>query len=114
MLEYERNGVERKYPYCDYEYLPKSHWNYGYADKSFVVEETPITEIPFSSKNPPLILRAKVRKINWGHHPRFLTVCDIAPQSRKPEGPVEEVLLYPYGCAKLRMTEIPLLAKEEK
>lgn len=113
MLEYVRDGVERKYPYCDYEYLPKSDWNYGYADDSFTVEETPVTEIPFSSENPPLTLRAKVQKINWGHHPRFLTVCDIAPQSRKPEGPVEEVLLYPYGCAKLRMTEIPLLAKEE-
>ena len=114
MLEYERAGVERKYPYCDYEYLPKSDWNYGYADDTFTVEETPITETPFSSKHPPLTLRAKVRKIRWGRHPRFLTVCDIAPQSRKPEGPVEEVLLYPYGCAKLRMTELPLLAKEDR
>ena len=29
MLEYERGGVERKFPYCDYEYLPLSEWSYA-------------------------------------------------------------------------------------
>ncbi len=27
MYEYEKTGVERKYPYCDYEYIPESKWN---------------------------------------------------------------------------------------
>ena len=33
MLEYTRNGVERKFPYCDYEIYPESRWNYAFADE---------------------------------------------------------------------------------
>ena len=29
MLEYVRDGVERKFPYCDYELIPQSDWNYA-------------------------------------------------------------------------------------
>ena len=112
-LEYVRSGVERKYPYCDYEYFPKSDWNYGFSQDDFTVEERDVTEVPFSSKNPPLVLRAKMQKIAWGHHPKFVTVCDVQPQSRKPLGEAEEIALYPYGCAKLRMTEMPLLNKSK-
>ena len=32
MLEYTRAGVERRFPYCDYEIYPESEWNYGFAD----------------------------------------------------------------------------------
>lgn len=109
--EYVSNGVERKYPYCDYEYRPTSDWNYGYAANTFTAEERERTEIPFSSQNPPLVLKAKVKKIDWGHHPHYTSVCAVTPNSRKPLSAEETVELYPYGCAKLRMTELPLLKK---
>lgn len=30
MLEYTKDGIERKYPYCDYEILPTSSWNFSF------------------------------------------------------------------------------------
>ena len=109
MLEFERNGVERKFPYCDYEYLPTSPWNYAYASPFFKFEKREIFDIPFSSENPPVVLKAEVRKIAWGLEDGFTSVCAKVPQSRVPLSEAETVELYPYGCAKLRMTELPLI-----
>ena len=36
-VEYTENGVERKFPYCDYQFIPKTPWNYGYAGDEFEV-----------------------------------------------------------------------------
>ena len=109
MYEYERNGVERKFPYCDYEYIPRSDWNYAYADTALALEYCNVSNIPFSSENPPVVIRANVRRINWGLEDGYETVCAKVPESREPISDWQEILLYPYGCAKLRMTEIPLL-----
>ena len=109
MFEYERNGVERKFPYCDYEYIPRTDWNYAYADATLKVEPRGVNEVPFSSQEPPVVIRAKVKMINWGLEDGYETVCAKVPESREPISDQQEMLLYPYGCAKLRMTEIPLL-----
>lgn len=109
MYEYERNGVERKFPYCDYEYIPRSDWNYAYADTALALEYCNVSDIPFSGENPPVVIRANVRRINWGLEDGYETVCAKVPESRAPISDRQEILLYPYGCAKLRMTEIPLL-----
>ena len=111
MLEYERDGVERKYPYCDYEYIPKSDWSYGFADSELTVEYRGMTDIPFSSVKPPLVLRANLSKIDWGYEDGYDTVCAKVPQSKTAIGKSENAVLYPYGCAKLRMTEMPFVEK---
>ncbi len=111
MREYERNGVERKFPYCDYDYIPKSDWSYGYTD----VETTPIfrgvSSVPFSSEHPPVTLQAGVVPIWWGLEDGYEHLCAKVPVSRDPVGEPMEIALYPYGCAKLRMTELPLIKK---
>ena len=107
MLEYERDGVERKFPYCDYELIPVSDWNYAYSSNLLEVIKNGVAEVPFSSVNPPVMIKAGVKKIDWGYEDGYDTVCAKIPESREPMGDEEEVLLYPYGCAKLRMTEIP-------
>jgi hypothetical protein len=109
MLEYERNGVERKYPYCDYEYIPKSEWSYAYSSPFFKLERHEISDVPFNSQNPPVIVRAKVKKIAWGLEDGYDTVCAKVPKSITPLEEEKEIALYPYGCAKLRMTELPLI-----
>ncbi|MBQ8803796.1 MAG: glycoside hydrolase family 127 protein [Tyzzerella sp.] len=109
MHEYEKDGVERKFPYCDYEYVGQSDWNYGYCSDEFEVIPQIVREIPFSSKKPPVIVKAKVVKIDWGLEDGYETVCAKVPESMKPVGHEENVTLYPYGCAKLRMTEMPLI-----
>ena len=107
--EYERDGVERKFPYCDYEYHPQSKWNYGFADTVLSVEQRKVSDIPFSSVNPPLVIKAFVTEIEWGYADGYETVCAKVPESVKAIGERQQVELYPYGCAKLRMTELPFV-----
>ena len=109
MYEYELYGVERKFPYCDYEYIGKSDWNYGFSDICWEVEEREIDEYPFSSTNPAVVIKAKMKKIPWGHERFFEYVCSSVPSSREPIGREETKELFPYGNAKLRMTEMPLV-----
>ena len=109
MHEYTAKGIERKFPYCDYEYIPKSDWSYAYSSDSFTLELCEISDIPFSSETPPVVVKAKIKKIDWGFEDGFDTVCAKIPESRLPLGEEEEIELYPYGAAKLRMTELPLI-----
>ncbi len=109
MYEYERNEVERKFPYCDYEYIPKSDWNYAFSSLELKLNRRSLSDIPFSSENPPVTLTAKLRKIPWGLAEGYETVCAKVPESRTPISDEEEIELCPYGCAKLRMTEMPII-----
>lgn len=109
MHEYERDGVERRFPYCDYEYIPTSAWNCALSDVTFEKEERGVTSVPFSSKNAPVVLWTNVKPIAWGFEDGFDSVCAKAPLSLSQIGKEERVALVPYGCAKLRMTEFPLI-----
>lgn len=107
MREYTVNNVERKFPYCDYEYIPDSPWNYAYTGKELLVEKREIGSIPFSSVEPPVVIHTKAKKIDWGFEDGYNTVCAKIPASLEPISDEETISLYPYGCAKLRMTELP-------
>lgn len=107
MLEYERDGVERKYPYCDYELIPTSDWNYGFSSNELVPQYHGITSAPFSETKPPVTIKAKMRQIDWGLEEGYEYICAKVPESTEPVSEEEEITLYPYGCAKLRMTEMP-------
>lgn len=109
MYEYEKDGVERKNPYCDYEYVPASEWNYAYCNSELFVKHNEISNIPFSSINPPITIKANVKNIQWDFEDGYETVCAKVPASRLPQSGKTEVILYPYGCSKLRMTEMPLI-----
>ena len=109
MLEYKRRGVERKFPYCDYEYLPRSDWNYAFSGGSFSVEFKGVGDVPFSSSAPPVTVSADMQKIKWGHRRMFKYICAKTPKSTAPISKSEKIELYPYGCAKLRMTEMPII-----
>ena len=54
-------------------------------------------------------IRAEVKRIPWGLEDGYTSVCAKVPQSKIPLSGTETIELYPYGCAKLRMTELPLL-----
>ena len=106
---YTRRGVTRKAPYCDYELVPRSSWNYAFSDDTFEVTRHDVSEIPFSGSAPPVTVNAKMRQIDWGLKFPYRSVCRTTPKSKTPVAAEEEVTLIPYGCAKLRMTEMPLL-----
>lgn len=107
MHEYTADGVERKFPYCDYEYVGKSEWRYGFAGSKFTVIENNISDIPFSGKAPPVEIAADVAPIEWDFEDGYDTVAAKVPSGRKPKGKSEQKHFIPYGCAKLRMSELP-------
>ncbi|MBQ9692073.1 MAG: glycoside hydrolase family 127 protein [Clostridia bacterium] len=109
MLEYERNGVERKFPYCDYELYPTSEWRYGFAGGIFEPESRNLDAIPFSSKNPPVVLKTDMCSVDWDYAEGYDTVPAAKPVSSAATSAPQLMTLVPYGCAKLRMTEMPLV-----
>ncbi len=111
MSEYTKKGVERKFPYCDYQFIPKTPWNYGYSNADFEVNFNGIGDIPFSQKNPPVTIKANMQQIDWGLKFPYRSIARKTPKSREPITEVQEIELCPYGCAKLRMTEMPVLGK---
>ncbi len=109
MREYTKNGVERKFPYCDYQFEPKSNWNYGYANKDFTVKFNGISKTPFADNNPPVTIKANLQQIDWGLKFPYKSICRKVPKSTNPISDIQEIELYPYGCSRLRMTEMPLI-----
>ena len=101
--------MERKYPYCDYLLTPVSDWNFGFASRELLVKRKEISDIPFSSKNPPVTVEAELCHIDWGYEFGYDIVCAAKPNARKALDKPFKVELYPYGCAKLRMTELPIV-----
>ena len=109
--EYVRDGVERKFPYCDYDVLPQSKWNYAFCGRELSVEELPFDQ-PFTPLRPPVRIRAKLCEIDWGFAEGQTTVCREKPKSTKPLSGEQEMYLIPYGCTDLRMTELPFAGKK--
>ncbi len=111
MREYTKKGVERKFPYCDYEFIPKTPWNYGYSNDEFLVSFNGIGKFPFSQANPPVTIKANMQQINWGLKFPYKSIARTTPKSRVPISNVQKIQLTPYGCARLRMTEMPKVNK---
>ena len=103
-LEYTRDGVERKAPYCDYEMLPDSAWNYAFCSADFETEFAEIGDYPFSPQKPPIRIKTKMMPIVWEERDG---ICAEAPRQPQSAGEPEEIRLQPYGCTDLRMTEMP-------
>ena len=106
--EYVRDGVERKFPYCDYSLYPCEEWNFAFASGRITVEERTLGSVPFSSTAPPVVAQVDMCHIDWEYETGYKNVCAKFPASIKAVDTPFKVELYPYGCAKLRMTEIPL------
>lgn len=108
--EYSRDGVERKYPYCDYEIFPTTAWNYAFADDELEWIYTVDGDMSFSPEHRMARLRARVQPIDW---PAEDGICRAYPGSAEAVGPVQDVDLIPYGCTNLRMTVLPLAEKKK-
>jgi hypothetical protein len=115
----------------DWEIYPKSAWNYGLLiDRSNIagglkLKKNPIGKYPFSDRSDmiwsadsgkyipsdqdaPLVLTA--RGIIIPEWTMKNNSADVPPQSPvKPEGDPEIITLVPYGCARLRITEFPVM-----
>ena len=106
-VEYERDGVERKAPYCDYHVTTEDAFAYGFAApaESAVVSYGPVGEYPFGADEPAATVRMTMAPVAW---PERSGRCAEKPLSAAPTDEPREMRLAPYGCARLRMTEMPL------
>ena len=111
-LEYVRNNVERKFPYCDWEIRPTTDWQFAFAKGDVTVTETGVvSDMPFDTACPPVTLDVPVVPVNWGWKEGYNMIANMVPDSVKPEGDVRTMKFIPYGSTTLRLTEIPFAAE---
>jgi hypothetical protein len=96
------------------EVFPRTPWNYGIKvvennpAASFELITIPMVRQPFYAQNAPVQLRSKGKRITeW--------TLEVNSAGTPPIGPVEsdaadeELILVPYGSARLRVGEIPVV-----
>jgi hypothetical protein len=101
-------------PHATWQVFPTSLWNYALQidgeapQRSVTFEKRQVGENPFSPEGAPIIARVKGRLLpEW-----ILEKNAAAPPPQSPvtsDQPLEELVLIPYGAAKLRITEFPTL-----
>lgn len=101
-------------PAADWEIHPTTDWNYGLAidpeKPAAQVVEKPVGKMPFSNSGAPVELRIAGKKIpSWKLEDGNTSPLPASPAASTQ--PVETLTLIPYGSAKLRITEFPLVSK---
>jgi uncharacterized protein len=106
----------REPPHADWEVRPTTPWNYaldvskGSLAANIRFEECPVGPRPFSPEGAPVKAVTRGRRV-----PGWREVDAAADEV--PEGPVasaepvEDLVLIPYGCTNLRVTEFPVTRK---
>ena len=127
-INYDSSGYKVS---IDWDILPKSAWNYGLLiDKNNImrgikVAENPVGKYPFADKGDmiwsadsgkvvvsteeaPVVITARGIQIpEWTIKNNSADIPPLSPV--KPVGDPEVIKLIPYGCARLRITEFPVM-----
>ncbi len=118
-IEEQWKWVENPDHWGDYwEVHPTSPWNYGLLEKvvndpaqGFEVVKRDTTGYPWNLENAPIVLRTKGKRIpEWQ---LYNETAGPLPHSRPlihlRNKPADDIVLVPYGCSTLRITEFPVV-----
>ena len=99
-------------PHADYAVHPTTPWNYGLSidpdDPQVEIAKKGVGDLVYGPDAAPIEIRLKGRRVpEWGMEHN--SAGELPQSPVKSSEPVEELTLIPYGCAKLRITEFPLL-----
>jgi hypothetical protein len=103
------------------EIRPTTPWNYGLEDvgktalaKDFSVEVQGVGKYPWTAASAPVIIRAKARRLpDWTIYNESAGPQPYSNIYQQQAGAaVEDVLLIPYGCTRLRISEFPVVGGE--
>lgn len=96
----------------DYAVYPTTPWNYGLVidpeNPEVEVIKNQVTDSNWAPDKAPIELKVKGKRVpQWQMEDNQAGELPVSPV--KSSEPVEELTLIPYGCAKLRITEFPLI-----
>ncbi|MGD8896436.1 MAG: glycoside hydrolase family 127 protein [Acidobacteriota bacterium] len=104
----------RELPHGDFEVRPASPWNYALRldpddpSAGLEFEERPVGERPFSPEGAGMTARVRGRRLpGWKLRHGWADEAPVGPQIS--EEPLEDLILIPYGCTNIRISEFPQL-----
>ncbi len=97
-----------------YEVLPLKPWNYGLALESLsndivkINKQNKVSLMPWNEENAPISITVRGKQVpDWQEYNHS---AGRLPRSPLPvEGELRELLLIPYGCTNLRISQFPVV-----
>jgi hypothetical protein len=106
----------RQLPHGDFEVRSQSSWNYGLLldpelpDVELEFHERHVGESPFSPEGAGMAATVRGRRLpRW--EMRHGWAAETPPGIQTSDEPLEELVLLPYGCTNIRVTEFPRVAE---